>query len=195
MGTTLEIGNMGGKTLEIGGRSVEDVVRGAHSYGTITAPWGASIRIGKYCSIAGEVKAIVQTDHRPDFVSTFPFRHRWKMPNVADTSKSQNPEIIIENDVWIGTGAMLLGGCHIKDGAIVGCYAVVGGVVPPYSVVVGNPARVIRMRFPGWQVAELLQIRWWDWPDEKVRLYVDLLSNSDVQNFIYQAKGGTTWAE
>ena len=76
---------------------------------------------------------------------------------------------MIGSDVWIGRNAVLLGGITIGHGAIIGAFSVVAKDVPPYAVVVGNPAKVIRYRFVPQIVSRLLELAWWDWTDEEVQ--------------------------
>jgi tetrahydrodipicolinate N-succinyltransferase len=83
---------------------------------------------------------------------------------------------------------VILPGVTLGDGAIVAAGAVVTTDVPPYAIVGGNPARVIKSRFDDDQIAALLQIRWWDWPDDRVRAAVSVLSSSDVDAFIAYAR-------
>jgi virginiamycin A acetyltransferase len=74
----------------------------------------------------------------------------------------------IGNDVWIGYAAVIINSVTIGDGAVIGAYAVVREDVPPYAIVIGNPARVIRYRFNETQIRMLLEIKWWDWPDKEI---------------------------
>jgi len=74
-----------------------------------------------------------------------------------------------------------LSGTRIDDGAVIGARAVVSNDVPPYTIVVGNPAKPVKKRFSDPQIAELLRIKWWDWPTEKIRLNLGLLCSSDVE--------------
>ena len=78
-------------------------------------------------------------------------------------------DVIIGNDVWIGYGATILSGVSIGDGAAIGACSLVVKDVPPYAIVAGNPAQVIRYRFDEETIHKLLKIRWWDWPDQRVR--------------------------
>lgn len=77
-------------------------------------------------------------------------------------------DIVIGNDVWIGYEAVIMAGVTIGDGAIIGTRAVVTKDVPPYTIVGGVPAKPIRKRFDNETLEELLKIRWWDWPEEKI---------------------------
>jgi acetyltransferase-like isoleucine patch superfamily enzyme len=79
----------------------------------------------------------------------------------------------IGNDVWVGYGAMILGGAKVGDGAVVAAGSVVFSDVPPYAVVAGNPARVVRSRFGPETVQKMLRIQWWYWPEDKIRLNLE----------------------
>lgn len=123
--------------------------------------------IGRFCQIADCVRIITASaNHAQDGLSCYPFpvfdpsQMAGFQPDTRDT--------VIGNDVWIGYGAMILPGARIGDGAIIGAGAVVRGSVPPYAIVTGNPASVIRHRFPKPQIARLLSLKWWDWPAELI---------------------------
>ena len=90
----------------------------------------------------------------------------------------------IGHDVWVGQNAAILSGVTIGNGAVVAGFSVVTKDVPPYAIVGGNPARIIRYRFTPDQIAALLRIAWWDWPEAKVREMVTMLNGGDVQAFI-----------
>lgn len=77
------------------------------------------------------------------------------------------------NDVWVGYGAMILGGAQVGDGAVIAAGSVVFSDVPPYAVVAGNPAKVVRSRFGPEMVERLLRIRWWEWPEDVIRANID----------------------
>jgi virginiamycin A acetyltransferase len=120
----------------------------------------SKISIGKYSSIADEVVIIAGGEHSKSWLSTFPFISRWKL-DVDDFPLSKG-DINIGHDVWIGNGATILSGVSIGTGAIIGARAVVAKDVPPYGVVVGNPARVVKYRFSDEIIARLLKSEWWD---------------------------------
>jgi len=166
---------------------------GARSYGEATVHVGrgetARLRVGAYCSIAAGVQFLVGGNHRTDWVSTYPFRVLFGLPGAwEDGHPRPERDIEIGNDVWIGTEAMVLPGTRIGDGAVVGARAVVSGQVRPYAIVAGVPAKEIRRRFTDRQVEELLAVRWWDWPEERVLASVPLLSNGDVDGFLRSAR-------
>ena len=129
-----------------------------------------TLTIGRFCQIADRVTFITSSaNHRYDGFSSFPFAvfsgGDWcGHPSFPDPG----PDTVVEHDVWIGHGATILPGAHLGSGVIVGAGAVVGGTVDPYSIVAGNPARVLRKRFDDATIAALLQLAWWDWPIERI---------------------------
>lgn len=138
--------------------------------------------IGRFCQIAHGVRFITASaNHAMNGVTTYPF-------GVFDPATLEGfrdgfsalPDTEVGHDVWIGHGALILPGARIGSGSIIGAGAVVAGVVPPYAVVAGNPARVIRMRFGAAEVARLLMVGWWDWPVERIRAALPALLAADV---------------
>lgn len=130
--------------------------------------WNAEINIGKYTSIADKCRVIVAS--HPSLthasVTNYPFRERHRMDYPRC---SKGGVVNIGNDVWIGDSVTLVGELTIGDGAIVGACSVVAKDVEPYSIVVGNPAKIIRYRFDELQIRALLKIKWWEWPIETIR--------------------------
>ncbi len=126
------------------------------------------ISIGKFCSIAGDVKIIAGGNHDHNSrVSTYPFKSKLTGLNLVE-SGNKGP-VVIGNDVWIGIGATILSGVKIGDGSIIGAQAVISRDVPPYSIAVGNPAKIVRQRFESDIIEKLLQIKWWDWDDDLIK--------------------------
>jgi acetyltransferase-like isoleucine patch superfamily enzyme len=145
----------------------------------------ARITVGSYCSINKDVSIFPGGNHRIDWVTTYPFRIRFKMPGAfVDGHPTSKGDVQIGSDVWIGRGAVILSGVTIGDGAVVGAEAVVTKDVEPYSVVGGNPAVHLKYRFSADQRAALLRIRWWDWPHEDVLARVAELCDDDIDGFI-----------
>lgn len=133
--------------------------------------------IGKFCSIACGAKFLFNSaNHTLTSLSTYPFPiffEEWNLDikNVAQAWDNKG-DIIIGNDVWIGYEAVIMAGVTIGDGAIVAARAVVTKDVPPYTIVGGTPAKVIRKRFPADTITTLLTLKWWDWPAETIQKYL-----------------------
>lgn len=137
------------------------------------------VRIGRYCSIAYGVLIIPGGEHRTDWVTTFPLDGATRRGHPFSRG-----DVLIGNDVWIGSGATILSGTTIGDGAVIGAGAVVAADVPAFAIAVGNPARVVRFRFEPDQIAALLEIQWWNWPEPKVQAATPDLLSSDVDMFV-----------
>jgi acetyltransferase-like isoleucine patch superfamily enzyme len=147
--------------------------------------YSTRLDIGAFCSIAGEVVFVTDAEHRSDWVTTFPIRDKMGLPiTLSDRLPSSRGDIKVGNDVWIGMGATILSGVTVGDGAVIGARALVSRDVPPYGISVGNPATVVRKRFSDEQIAALLRIKWWNWPDELIVERVASLCGADVDTFI-----------
>ena len=149
-------------------------------------PWSRDkLIIGKFCQIAAGVEFMMNdANHQMSAVSTFPFYtlEGWNMKAPASSDMPFKGDTIIGNDVWIGQNAVILPGVHIGDGAIIGANSVVGKDVDPYSIVAGNPARVIRMRFDDEMIALLEKLKWWDMDIETINSLIPMLTSSDLEN-------------
>lgn len=144
------------------------------------------LAIGKFCSIACGARFIFNSaNHSLRSLSnyTFPlFYDEWGLDAKDVASAWDNKgDIVIGNDVWIGYGAVVMSGVRIGDGAIVAAQAVVTKDVAPYTIVGGVPAREIRSRFDPETVARLLDLRWWDWPVERIRTSIPDITNGRIE--------------
>ena len=146
------------------------------------------LSIGKFCSISENVTILLGGEHRTDWVTTFPFSALFEKSFHFEGHPKSKGDVNIGNDVWIGFNATILSGVKIGDGAVIGANAVVTKDVPPYAIVAGNPAKIIKMRFSSNVVSELLRIRWWDWDLEKIEKNMSLLLSGNLDNFIDEAK-------
>ena len=133
--------------------------------------------------IAAGVEFVMNdANHQMNAVTTFPFYtlEGWEM-NVPDPSEMPfKGDTVIGNDVWIGQNAVILPGVHIGDGAIVGANSVVGSDIDPYTIVVGNPAKVLRKRFDDELIDLILRFKWWDRSIEEIDSLIPILTCSDL---------------
>ena len=138
--------------------------------------------IGKFCAIAAETKFMMTGNHKIDAISTYPFpvfRQGWEdVYDMFDLPIKGN--IVVGNDVWFGYDSLIKEGVHIGDGAIIATRALVIKDVPPYAIVGGNPAKVIKMRFDDKTIERLLRISWWDWDIQKISRHLSLICKLDV---------------
>jgi len=157
---------------------------GAYTYGspkTLAFRNDDVVIIGKFCSIADDVIIVSGGEHRYDRVSTYPLKSRFLDKREVD-SYNKGP-VVIGNDVWIGTRAIILSGIKIGSGAVIAASAVVTQKVPPYAIVAGVPARVVGYRFSQDQIEKLLHIAWWNWNIEKIVDSMDFFYGN-VDDFI-----------
>lgn len=145
---------------------------------------GDRLVIGKFCAIARGVRFIMNgANHKLSGISTYPFQifgNGWEAAAPADGELPYKGDTVIGNDVWIGYDSLVMPGVRMGNGAIVAARSVVVSDVPAYSVVGGNPARVIRERFAADVVARLEAVAWWDWPIEKVTQHLRVIVSGDV---------------
>lgn len=148
--------------------------------------------VGKFCSISGTVRLGMGT-HTLDKLSTSPIfterhnstKHQWTDRQMVNPFK----RVTVGNDVWIGTGVMVMGGVTIGDGAVIGAGAIVTKDVPPYAVVAGVPAKIIRYRFTDEQIHTLEEVKWWNKTDEELINNISLFQESIDNELIMKLKG------
>lgn len=142
---------------------------------------GDKLIIGKFCAIARGVEFIMNgANHRMNSVTTYPFNIMGGWGSLPIGETPYKGDTVVGNDVWIGQNVTVLPGVHIGDGAIIGADSVVGSDVPPYSIAVGNPCRVIKRRFDEELTAYLLELRWWDKPVEWIERNITALTSGDL---------------
>ena len=149
---------------------------------------GAVLHIGAFCSIAVGVKIYLGGEHRIDWVTSYPFSVLWQAGKHIKGHPKTKGDIYIGNDVWIGVDAIIMSGVTIGDGAVIGARAVVTGDVPPYSVAVGNPARVVKKRFNDETIGRLLKVNWWNWNDAQIEKALPMLLSNDIERFLHFAE-------
>ena len=155
------------------------------SHVTHLYPWNNDrLIIGKFCQIAAGVEFVMNgANHQMNAVSTFPFYtlEGWDAPPPSPADLPLKGDTVIGNDVWIGQNAVILPGVHIGDGAIIGANSVVGCDVAPYTIVIGNPARLLRHRFDEELTELLLRFQWWDKSIEEINSLIPILTNSELE--------------
>lgn len=147
---------------------------------------GDKLIIGKYCSIAcGAIFFFTSANHSMNSLSTYPFpifSEEWEFDGSKIAKAWDNKgDIVIGNDVWIGYEAVIMQGVHIGDGAIIGTRAVVTKDVEPYTMVGGIPAQKIKNRFDENTIRKLLEIKWWNWSDEKVKENIEVIQKGRIE--------------
>ena len=163
---------------------------GKYTYGRAkTHSWGekSKLEVGNFCSIAENINVYLGGNHRTDRVTTYPFGHIQKdIFNSFDGTGHpySKGDVIIGNDVWIGSDTTIMSGVTIGDGAVIANNSHVTKNVEPYSIVGGNPAKLIKYRFSPEQIEKLLEIKWWNWDDEKINRFTPLLCNENIDDFI-----------
>ena len=143
------------------------------------------LKIGKFCSIPPfRVSVFLGGDHDFFRLSSYPFGYVFRENYYLDGFHKTKGDVYIGNDVWIGIGTVILSGVKIGDGAVVGAYSVVRTRVPPYAIVMGNPAQIVGYRFSQEKIEALLKLKWWDWDIREIKKVLSLLSSQNVDELI-----------
>ena len=148
----------------------ENVSVGDYSYGDFKVyTWDnkTKLKIGKFCSIAEGVKILLGGEHRSDFVTTYPFNALLKDFNYIEGHPHTKGDIIIENDVWIGSDAKILSGVKIHNGAIVGANSIITKDI-----------------FNNKIIEKLLDVKWWDFKEEELVKVIPLLQSNNINEFL-----------
>ena len=159
------------------------------------------IKIGRYCSIASGASLFGVEHQKELFTSSSltrdrqliifndPTQHNTIQYHTIRTHIDKHIAISIENDVWIAGGVSIKPGVTIGNGSVIGARAVIAKDVPPYAVVVGNPGRIIKYRFSDEVIADLLQLRWWEYDFHEFPIFNDIeitefisVINSEIKN-------------
>ncbi|MGE0282048.1 MAG: CatB-related O-acetyltransferase [Rhizobiaceae bacterium] len=146
---------------------------------------GDKLIIGKFCAIAEGARFIMNgANHVLHGFSTYPFNifgHGWERGfDVKTWEQEIRGNTVIGNDVWIGMEAVIMPGVTIGDGSIIAAKSVVTHDVPPYSIVAGNAAKVVKMRFDRKIVQRLLTVAWWDWPVDKITRNLNAIRGANI---------------
>jgi virginiamycin A acetyltransferase len=144
---------------------------------------GDKLKIGKFCMIASDVSFIMNgANHLMEGISSYPFAvfgGNWSGAMEGKAYPNRG-DIIVGNDVWLGYKSVVMSGVTIGDGAIIGAYSVVTKDVPPYAIVGGNPAKIIRKRFSDSDIERLLKLAWWHWDFDKISRNVQHLTGNNL---------------
>ena len=149
------------------------------------------IIIGKFCSLAQNVMIFAGGNHPINYVSTHPLKLFFETDNFQSWSNDCGDDYEVTeigNDVWIGEGATILSGISVGSGSIIGAKSVVASSVPPYCIVAGNPAKILRYRFEPNQIEELLCIEWWNWNIQKIKNNLHLICSSNIDFFLHKTR-------
>jgi virginiamycin A acetyltransferase len=144
--------------------------------------------IGKFCAIARGVKFIMNgANHKISGFSTYPFyifNNGWEQAKPQENELPFKSDTIIGNDVWIGYESVIMPGAKIRDGAIIAAKSIVVSDVPAYTIVGGNPAKIIKQRFDDETIKKLLEIAWWNWDIQKITASIENIVNSDIDKLL-----------
>ncbi|CAH1676241.1 CatB-related O-acetyltransferase [Hyphomicrobiales bacterium] len=171
-------------------RRPEQFVVGLYTYGRPKVRFpesGAKLTIGRYGSIADRTEILLGGNHRLDWATTYPFPslpRLWPETAHRNDHDTTRGDVVIGHDVWLGSQCMIMSGVRIGHGAVVAARAVVTRDVPPYAIVAGNPARIVRSRFDDSSVAALLESRWWELPRERIAPLLPLLMSDRIADFV-----------
>lgn len=169
--------------------SVEKYTYGYEHIRVVSFGEGATLEIGKYCSIAVNTTIFLGGNHRHDWATTFPFAHQFPNdPRVNDIMghPATNGDVIIGNDVWIGDSATIMSGITIGDGAVIAANSHVVKDVKPYEIVGGNPAGNIRFRFDQSVIDLLMTLQWWNLPNDTILDIASELSQPPSEEILRQ---------
>jgi virginiamycin A acetyltransferase len=146
---------------------------------------GDKLIIGKFCALARDTKFIMNgANHKISGFSTYPFAifgSSWERVMPQHNELPFKGDTVIGNDVWIGYEAVIMPGVQIGDGAIIAAKSLVTKDVPPYTIVGGNPAKILRQRFPDATIKLLLEIAWWNWDIEKITTNLESIIGADIE--------------
>jgi len=164
---------------------------GKYTYGhdsiELIRPEKYKVVIGNFCSIAKNCKIYLNANHRRDWLTTYTFGHiNTDVFNTFDGNghPTGKGDVIIGNDVWIAANVTIMSGVSIGDGSIIANNSHVIKDVEPYTIVGGNPAKYIKHRFEKKIIKKLLNIKWWNWEDEKIKKYIPLLCSDEYEKFL-----------
>ncbi len=177
-----------GPNISVGDYTYYDDINGAENFEShVTHHYeflGDKLIIGKFCAIAKGIEFIMNgANHRMCSVTTYPFNimgHGWEKCTPSLEDLPFKGDTVVGNDVWIGQNVTIMPGVHIGDGAIIAANSVVVKDIPAYHIAGGNPCNIIRKRFDDELINYLLELKWWDWPVEKITENLEALCSGDL---------------
>lgn len=164
------------------------IIVGRYTYGRPKVRFagsGARLIIGRYGSVGDGVEILLGGNHRTEWATTYPFHdypRLWPEAKGHPGNQVSRGDVIIGHDVWLGSQALILSGVRIGHGAVIGARAVVTKDVPPYGVVAGNPARLLRHRLSEERIVTLLASQWWAWPEAEIRRLIPVLMSDRIED-------------
>ena len=167
---------------------------GDYSYGKPKLLWhsrNAPLKIGSYCSFGENVTILLGGNHHTERVTTYPFaafRQQWGLGKEWVEVPLSKGGVTIGSDVWVADNATILSGITIGHGAVVANNAVVTKDVPPYAIVAGNPAKVVKKRFDDEIIEKLLKTKWWELNSKDIKTLIPYLLGSDIVEFVAECK-------
>ena len=147
------------------------------------------IHLGKYTSVGRDCNFFLHANHRTDWITTSSQLWGPVTSEIAELHMQMgHPEckgnITVGNDVWIATGATIMSGVTIGDGAVVAACSVVTKDIPPYTIIAGNPAKQIRKRFSDEVINKLLELKWWDKTESEINEISDILCSNNIEKLM-----------
>jgi acetyltransferase-like isoleucine patch superfamily enzyme len=179
---------IGKKVMIRSGNEIGNIEIGDYSYISGPRSYIEDAIIGKYCSIARQV-TIGVSGHNYNWVTTSPIITSTKYGFInKDIPEPQKGIPVIGNDVWVGMNAIIMRGVRIGDGAVIAAGSIVTSDVLPYSIVAGVPAKHLKFRFEEEEITMLLEMRWWDWTNEKIKARINDFYSVDslIKNYSQQ---------
>lgn len=163
-----------------------DIGYGSVGYLKIEDNIKGNLKIGKYCSFARGCIIMLAGEHATDWITTFHGFHalREDFLSIREDVSQAKGDVVIGHDVWCGKNSVIMSGVKIGNGAVIGAHSVVRRDIPPYAIVLGNPARPAGYRFSPEVIEQLEQIAWWDWPLDKIKEELHLLHSNNIESFI-----------
>ena len=140
------------------------------------------ITIGKFCSVAQNVKFIGANNHRHDWITSYPLE--LLINNQKNSHENQPRNIAVGNDVWIGEGATIMPGVHLSDGCVIGTNSLVTKSTKPYGIYGGNPAKLIKYRFSEDIIAKLLNLQWWQFNNDFIKNNTEIIFSSPTNKIL-----------